>query len=134
MDARTQTHEEGFNKRNVGVVDELFAERFAVNGQVIGRDGLKHSISRHFARFPDLHVTIDDIVAEGNKVGLWYTVEGTQRGEFEGIQPTLKQVKWFGFDLLSLEGDRIAQGRFISDSLGLLRQLGATVSPPGTRP
>lgn len=122
--------EEGFNQRSVMVVDELFGERFAVNGHVIGRDGLKQSMSRHLAGFPDLHVTIDEILAEGHQVGIWYTVEGTHRGEFEGIPPTHKPVKWFGFDLLSLEGDRISEGRFVSDSLGLLRQLGATVSSP----
>jgi steroid delta-isomerase-like uncharacterized protein len=124
--------EEGFNKHSLMVVDELFAERFAVNGNVIGRDGLKQSMTRHFGGFPDLHVTIDDIVAEGSKVGIWYTVEGTHRGEFEAIPPTGKQVKWFGFDLLSIEGDKISEGRFVSDLLGLLRQLGATVSPPRT--
>jgi steroid delta-isomerase-like uncharacterized protein len=124
--------EEGFNKQNLTVVDELFAERFAVNGQVIGREGLKKSMARHLGAFPDLHVTIDDIVAEGSKVGIWYTVEGTHRGDFEAIPPTGKQVKWFGFDLLTIEGGKIAEGRFVSDLLGLLRQLGAIVSPPQT--
>jgi steroid delta-isomerase-like uncharacterized protein len=122
--------EEGFNKRSVTVVDELFAERFTVNGHVIGRDGLKQSMSRHLVGFPDLQVTVDEIVAEENKVGIWYTVEGTHRGEFEGIPPTHKQVKWSGFDLMTVEGGRIAEGRFVTDLMGLLRQLGATVSPP----
>jgi steroid delta-isomerase-like uncharacterized protein len=130
--------EEGFNKRSLIVVDELFAERFAVNGHVIGRDGLKQSMTRHLGGFPDLHVAIDAIVAEGSKVGIWYTVEGTHRGEFENIPPTGRQVKWYGFDLLTIEGGKISEGRFVSDLLGLLRQLGATVSPPrppeGARP
>jgi steroid delta-isomerase-like uncharacterized protein len=126
--------EEGFNQQSLRVVDELFVERVAVNGHVVGREGLKQSMSRHLEGFPDLHVTIDEIVAEGSKVGIWYTVEGTQRGEFEGIPPTQKRVKWFGFDLFSLEGGRIAEARFVSDLLGLLRQLGATVSPPRTQP
>jgi steroid delta-isomerase-like uncharacterized protein len=126
--------EEGFNKRNLTVVDELFAERFAVNGHAIGREGLRQSMSRHIASFPDLHVTIDDMVAEGGKVGLWYTVEGTHQGEFEGIPPTGKQVKWTGSDLLTIEGGKVSEGRFLSDSLGLLRQMGASVSPPRTPP
>src|SRR5262245_65512857 len=126
--------EEGFNKRSLTVVDELFVERFAVNGHVIGRDGLKQSMSRHLMGFPDLHVTVDEIVAEENKVGIWYTVEGTHRGEFEGIPPTYKQVKWSGFDLMTLEDGRIAEGRFVSDLLGLLRQLGATISLPRAQP
>jgi steroid delta-isomerase-like uncharacterized protein len=126
--------EEAFNKHNLTVVDELFAERFAVNGHAIGREGLRKSMSRHIAAFPDLHVTIDDMVAEGGKVSLWYTVEGTHQGEFDDVPPTGKHVKWFGSDLLTIDGGKISEARFLSDSLGLLRQLGATVSPPRTPP
>jgi steroid delta-isomerase-like uncharacterized protein len=122
--------EEGFNQRNLRVVDELFAERVAVNGQIVGRDGLKESMSRHLRGFPDLRVTIDDIVAEGRKVGIWYTAEGTHRGEFEAIPPTGNHVTWIGFDLFHIERDKISEARFLSDLHGLLTQLGATVSPP----
>jgi steroid delta-isomerase-like uncharacterized protein len=125
--------EEGFNERSLAVVDEIFAERFAVNGNVVGRDGLKQSMRRHVAAFPDLHVVVDEIVAEGGKVALWYTVEGTHRGEFEDIPPTGKRVKWSGVDLMTIESGRIAEGRFVSDLMGLLRQLGATVSAPAER-
>jgi predicted ester cyclase len=75
--------------------------------------------------FPDLHVTIDDIIAEGNKVGVWYTVEGTHRGEFAGIAATGNHVKWSGFDLLTVEHRKISQARFLSDFFGLMTQLGA---------
>jgi steroid delta-isomerase-like uncharacterized protein len=125
--------EEGFNKRDLKVVDELFAEDFAVNGQKIGRAGLKQSMSRHLTAFPDLHVTITEILAEGDKVVIWYTVQGTQRGEFEGVRPTGKPVNWFGSDLLRVEGRQIVEARFISDLIGLMRQLGATLSPPPVR-
>ena len=124
--------EVGFNQRNPLVVDELFAEHVAVNGQVIGREGLKRSMSRHLRAFPDLRVTIDDILSDGRKVGIWYTVEGTHRGEFEGIAPTGKQVKWVGFDLFTIEDGKIAEARFLSDFYGLLSQLGATISQPQT--
>ena len=125
--------EEGFNNRKLSVVDELFQEEFVVNGHAIGCDGLKQSMGRHLRGFPDLHVRIDDVVAEGNRVGIWYTVEGTHRGEFEGIQPTHKKVTWVGFDLLTIEDGRISEGRFVSDLLGLLKQLGATVSSPSVQ-
>ena len=122
--------EEGFNQRSLRVVDELFTEQVAVNGQMIGRDGLKQSMSRHLGGFPDLHVTIDDIAAEGKKVGIWYTVEGTHRGEFEAIPATGNHVKWVGVDLFSFDGGKISEARFLSDFQGLLTQLGATVSLP----
>src|SRR5262245_34217765 len=65
--------EEGFNKRSLAIVDELFVEQFAINGQVVGRDGLKRSMSQYLMAFPDLRVTIDESLAERNKVGIWYT-------------------------------------------------------------
>ena len=124
--------DEGFNRQSLSVVDELFAELVAVNGQAIIRDGLKQSMRRHLRGFPDLHVTIDDILAEGNKVGIWYTVQGTHQGEFEAIPATGNQVRWVGFDLLTFEGGRISEARLLSDLHGLLTQLGATPSPPRT--
>jgi len=117
--------EEGFNRQNLAVVDELIAEQFSVNGQTIGRDGLRMSMSRHLMGFPDLRVTIDDILAEGSKVGVWYTAAGTHRGEFEGIPATGKRVKWSGFDLLTVEHGKITEARFLSDFFGLMTQLGA---------
>jgi predicted ester cyclase len=125
--------EEGFNNRDLRVVDEIFVESFAINGAMVSRENLKQSMSRRFIAFPDLHVTIEEIMAEGDKVGIWYTVQATHRGEFEGISPTGRPVKWFGFDLLHLQRGKITQARFIDDSLGLMRQLGATLSPPSMR-
>lgn len=122
--------EEGFNRQNLSVVDELFADGIAVNGNVVGRAGLKQSMSRHLAGFPDLHVTIDDIIADEGQVGIWYTVVGTHRGEFEGIPPTGRRVTWVGFDLFTIDNGMISKARFLSDLLGLLEQLGATVTPP----
>jgi steroid delta-isomerase-like uncharacterized protein len=126
--------EEGFNRQNLAVVDELVAEQFSVNGQTIGRDGLRMSMSRHLMGFPDLHVTIDDILAEGSKVGVWYTVEGTHQGEFEGIPATGKRVKWSGFDLLTVEHGKITEARFLSDFFGLMTQLGAKPQSPEVAP
>lgn len=117
--------EEGFDRQNLAVVDEIFAEELSVDGQIMKRDVLKASMSRHLLGFPDLHVRVDEIIAEGNKVGVWYTVEGTHRGEFEGIAATGNHVKWSGFDLLTVEHGRISEARFISDFFGLMTQLGA---------
>lgn len=123
--------EEGFNQRNLAVVDEVFAENATVNGNVVGRGGLKKSMSSQIASFPDLRVRIDDIVADGIKVAIWYTVEGTHGGEFEGIPPTGKRVTWSGVDLLAFDGEEISAARFSSDLLGLLRQLGVTSRAQG---
>ena len=120
--------EEGFNKRDMKVVDKIFLESLTINGHPISRDNLKQGMQYRFAAFPDLHVTVEEMIGEGDKVGIWYTAEGTQRGEFEGISATGKRATWFGFDLLQIKGGKISAGRFIDDSLGLMRQLGATLS------
>ena len=81
-------------------------------------------MTRFFTAFPDFHVIITDLVAEGDKVVLWYTVRGTHRGEFEGFRPSGKLVNWSGSDLLRIAGGKIVEGRFLDDLLGLLRQIG----------
>jgi len=115
--------EEGFNRRNPAIVDELFVENVVIGGQLVGRARLRQNMTQRLAAFPDLDVTITDILAEGAKVVIWYTARGTHRGEFEGIAPTGRRVTWIGSDLLRIERLKIAEGRFLDDSLGLLRQL-----------
>lgn len=61
-------------------------------------------MNQRLAAFPDLQVTITDILAEGDKVVIWYAARGTHRGEFEGIAPTGRRVNWIGSDLLRIEG------------------------------
>jgi len=121
--------EEGFNKRDLNVIDVVFKENFTVNRSRIGRMGLKQNMTERFRAFPDLRVTIVEIVAEGDKVAMWYTVQGTQNGQFEGVRPTGKPVNWFGADFLRVQGNQIVEGWFVDDSLGLMRQLGVTLSP-----
>ena len=122
--------EQGFNNKDLTVVDALFIPEVIVNAQRIGRVGLKQSMSRFITAFPNLRVTITEVVAEGDKVVIWYTAQGTQTGEFEGIRATGKQVRWYGADLFWVEKGKIVECRFVDDSLGLFRQLGATLSPP----
>jgi predicted ester cyclase len=115
--------EEGFNKRNPAVVDEIFVEDVVIGGQAIGRARLRENMRRRLAAFPDLVVRITDILAEGDKVVIWYAASGTHRGEFEGIAATGRRATWIGSDLLRLHRLKIAEGRFLDDSLGLFRQL-----------
>jgi steroid delta-isomerase-like uncharacterized protein len=125
--------EEGFNKRNPNVVDEIFVETFAINGREMRREDLKQSMRRRLAAFPDLQVTIDECIGDGAQVGIWYTAHGTHQGAFEGIAPTGRQVTWVGVDLFHLEGGKIAQGRFVDDALGLMKQLGARLELPAAQ-
>jgi len=122
--------EEGFNKKDLAVVDKLFAPEVVVNGQRVGRVGIKESMRRFITAFPNLRVTITEVVSEADRIGIWYTVQGTQTGEFERIRATGKPVSWSGADLFRVEKNLIVECRFVDDSLGLLRQLGVTISVP----
>lgn len=115
--------EEGFNKRNPAIVDEIFVEDVVIGGQAIGRARLRENMLRRLAAFPDLEVTITDILAEGDKVVIWYAARGTHRGEFEGIAATGRRATWIGSDLLRIDRLKIAEGRFLDDALGLFQQL-----------
>lgn len=125
--------EEGFNKKEPKVADEIFVESISINGVMVSRENLKQNMRRRFTAFPDLIVRIEEILGEGDKVVIWYTAQGTHKGEFEGFTPTGRHVKWFGVDLVRIESGKIVQARFIDDSMGLMRQLGGTLSPPLTK-
>ena len=122
--------DQGFNNKDLTVVDEIFISEVIINDQVVGHLGLKKSMSGFITAFPNLRVTITDVVAEGDRVAVWYTVQGAQTGEFQGIRATDKPVRWIGADLFRIVNGKIVECRFVDDSLGLLRQLGATVSLP----
>ena len=84
--------------------------------------------SNYITAFPDLHFTIEDLIAEGGTVVVRFTTRGTHQGTLMGIPPTGKQVSGTGMFI-----DRIVNGKgveqwFNSDILGLLQQLGVLPS------
>jgi predicted ester cyclase len=122
--------EEGFNQGKLDVVDEVVAPDYVLESttpteQLPGPEGSKNGILEIRRIFPDLHVTIEDQVAEGGKVVTRYSATGTQMGEFMGIAPTGKQVtmNWLAID--RFEGGKLVRGWDIADYLGLFQQLGA---------
>lgn len=119
--------EEMFNQGNLDVADEIVSANFKLNKHEIGRDGVKESVAWWRSAFPDLKMTIDETIIEGESIGFWFSARGTQNGEFIGIAPTGKQVNWSGFDLLRIVDGRIAEARFVADRLGIVHQLGGTV-------
>lgn len=80
--------------------------------------------------FPDVQMTIEDMIAEGDKVAVRYTFRGTQQGETQGIPPTGKYVNVPGIFICRCRDGKIVEEWDIWDDLGLLQQLGA-ISPLG---
>ena len=75
--------------------------------------------------FPDLHVAVEDVIAEGDKVVVRDTVAGTHRGEYRGLPPTGKSVTYNEIFILRLAGGRIAEIWGVVDVFSQMQQLGA---------
>ena len=92
-------------------------------------EALKQYVSTYRNAFPDLHFTIDDLVAEGDKVVWRFTSKGTHQGNFMGLPPTGKTSIVTGMVLFRLENSRIVEAYVNFDTLGLLQQLGIIPMP-----
>ena len=79
--------------------------------------------------FPDLAVTVDDIVAEGDKVVLRSTGRGTHTGDLQGIPPTGKSMTISAIDIFRVSGGRIAEQGEMFDQMGMMQQLGVIPAP-----
>ena len=106
-------------------------EQVPLPGQGPGLEGLKDVLRGMRSAFPDLNFTIQEQVAEGNKVASRFEWTGTHQGEFLGIPPTGRQVRVWGMVIDRLEEGRIKDTRIIMDTLGLMVQMG--VFPPPQR-
>ena len=82
-----------------------------------------------FTAFPDLEFTVDLVAAEGDLAATRWTATGTQRGEWQGIAPTDREVTWQGTNVFRIECGQIVESWSEADHIGLLSQLGATDIP-----
>ena len=124
---------DAINTGNLERVDEVLAvdviEHSPLPGTDPGLEGFKQSIKILRTAFPDLHFTIDDMIAEGDLLAARYTMRGTYQGEFMGIPPTGKQVTFSSMEMNRIIDGKVAEHWFVADMLGLLQQLGAVPTP-----
>jgi steroid delta-isomerase-like uncharacterized protein len=120
--------EEFWNQGNTTAADELMTADATIvlpgRGQV-SKETFKAFVMAMRAAFPDWHSTMEEMIAEGDVVGERWTGRGTQKGEFQGIAPTGKQVAVPGFVFYRVQSGKIAEFRGLFDGLGMLSQLGA---------
>ncbi|PKB64419.1 MAG: hypothetical protein BZY80_03120 [SAR202 cluster bacterium Io17-Chloro-G2] len=125
--------EEFKNNANAGIVDELFTPGFVHHlpdpRLPAGKEGLKLVGQSITAGFPDVQVTVNDLLADGDKVIERTTARATHTGEFNGIPPSGTAVTWTEIHIYRLENGKIAEMWSEIDLLGLLIQLGAVPSP-----
>ncbi|MGW7043976.1 ester cyclase [Streptomyces avermitilis] len=113
-------------------IDEFVAPDLLFHAPVpmgaTGAEALKRVWEALLRAFPDIHVAVEETVAEGDKVVSRNTVTGTHRGEYQGLQPTGKTVTYNEIFILRFTDGRIAEIRGVVDGLAQLRQLGALPS------
>ena len=116
--------EEGFHSGNLTVVDEIFDPNFVDRStpeQPPGTRGVKDYISMVRTGFPDIAITIEDMVVEEDKVVVRTTWRGTHQGEYEGIAPTGKQVTRSMIQIFYVQHGRLLEEW--SEGEGLRQQL-----------
>ena len=94
-----------------------------------GRDGLKEAITRVSKGLSDTKMSIDDVIAEGDRVAVRLTSSATQTGEFMGMPPSGKRYEIGEIHIFRLRDGRVAEHWHQADFLGMMRQLGATPQP-----
>ena len=123
-------YEEVFNKANVDAIDEFcvpgFVDHTALPGMAPGIEGVKQLLGMYFNAFPDLRITVDEIVAEGDVAVIRSTVTATHTGDLMGIPPTGKPITLRGLDFVGMSGGK-ATGIWHFEE-AMFAQLG--VAPP----
>ena len=110
---------------------EDVVEQVPLPGQGPGLEGLKETLRGMRSAFPDLFFSVEEQIADGDKVLTRFEWTGTHRGEFVGIPATGRSVKVWGMVIDRLEDSRIKDTRIIMDMLGLMMQLGVFLPPRG---
>jgi len=129
-----RAYDMGMNRRDMKVVDEVFSPDYIAyfRGEppIRGREDFKVSLAAFFEAFSDLVFTVEDAIAEGDRVAIRWSATGVHSGEYRGFPPTLrvpptgKRLTFTAIDLYRLEGGVIAEEWNTLDQLELLHQMG----------
>lgn len=126
-------YEEVFNQKKRAAIDEFsdpnYVDHTAPPGLPAGIEGQKQLIGMYLTAFPDLHLTVEDMIAEGDKVVSRWSGSGTHQGKFMGIPPTGKQGTVTGIEIIRIAGSKFVEHWMELDALGLLQQLGVVPAP-----
>jgi steroid delta-isomerase-like uncharacterized protein len=109
---------EAFNRRQLDTIDRYFAPAIA--------DAIRRHAAELLDAFPDLHVGIEDLVAEGDRVAARLTLTGIHAAPFAGLPATNRRATWNSFRFYRIENGKVAETWAIQDRLGLLEQIGGS--------
>ena len=120
--------EQGWNKHNIAIIDETYAPSFVQHGggpDVTSAEGLKTFVADYLKAFPDLTFTIDDLVAEGDRVVWRFVGTATHNGPLMGIPASGRKAAVPGIVVFRVANDRIAEAWLNLDVMTMLQQIGA---------
>ena len=122
-------YEEVFNRKNTAALDEFIDPQSVDHSAPVGAQGgiagAKQVACMFLAAFPDVRFTVEDLIAEGDRVVARLTQCGTHYGMFLGLPPTGKRVQITGIEIFRFAGGKIVEHWNNYDDLGLFQQLGA---------
>ena len=128
--------EEFYNRGNLDIADELFAPNFVNHDPAVPMAGdlemLKQQTAARSAGFPDGMTTIEDLIAEEDRVTKRWAYQGTHTSDWNGIPPTGRRVTVSGITIYRLEGGKVAECWWGYDVLSILQQLGVAPTPEQT--
>jgi len=107
--------DEMFNRGNLSVANEIFGPQFVDRGheqvadKTDGPAGFAQFVSMIRAALPDIHATVEDIIAEGDVVAMWNTASATHRGELFGMAPTGEPIRMKDFHFFRFAGGKIVE-------------------------
>ncbi len=125
----TRTFEEMVNGRNLDLIPQLYTEDFTWHGpggrDLTGIDQLREMVEGYLTAFPDLHMTVEQQMVEGNLISCRWRATGTHDGPLEDIEPTGKTINISGLVIARFRGTKIAEEWEVFDELRMLQQIGA---------
>lgn len=124
-----RVYEQIIGQKNLDLVEELYAANVVWHGpggqEARGTDGMRELLKTYLTAFPDLQITIDDLIASGDQIVVRWTGRGTHEGELQGVAPTRKSVELAGTNIARIEDGKIAEEWGNFDQLGMMQQIGA---------
>jgi steroid delta-isomerase-like uncharacterized protein len=126
--------DECWNQGKLNLVSELVADKCRFHDPVFpsltsGANNMRDHIESSRRGFPDLKFTVDDTIAERNEVVIHWTVNGTHKGSFLGMQPTNRRATVSGTSIYRIEGSKIAEVWAHWNLMSLMEQLGVRMAP-----
>ena len=123
-----------FNKQDLSTHPELLSPDYSLDfpggpGTAYGLAGIREAATGFIHSFPDLHFTVESLIAEGDQVAAVWSMSAHQAGNLGPIPPTGKPVQLTGTSVMTLRDGKIVHDRVRADMVGLLQQIGVIPEP-----